>query len=62
MMPITALLTCIFVGFVIKTKTVEDEVEVSGAFKAKKLYRIMITYICPVFLIVILISSIIGYV
>lgn len=62
MMPITALLTCIFVGFVIKTKTVEDEVEVSGAFKAKKLYRIMVTYICPVFLIVILISSIIGYV
>lgn len=62
MMPITALLTCIFVGFVIKTKTVEDEVEVSGAFKAKKLYRITVTYICPVFLIVILISSIIGYV
>lgn len=62
MMPITALFTCIFVGFVIKTKTVEDEVEVSGAFKAKKLYRIMVTYICPVFLIVILISSIIGYV
>lgn len=62
MMPITALLTCIFVGFVIKTKAVEDEVEVSGAFKAKKLYRIMVKYICPVFLIVILISSIIGYV
>lgn len=62
MMPITALLTCIFVGFVIKTKAVEDEVEISGAFKAKKLYRIMVKYICPVFLIVILISSIIGYV
>ena len=62
MMPITALLTCIFVGFVIKTKAVEDEVELSGPFRAKKLYRIMIKYVCPVFLIVILISSIIGYV
>ncbi|MDD6269744.1 MAG: sodium-dependent transporter [Oscillospiraceae bacterium] len=62
MMPITALLTCIFVGFVIKTKAVEDEVELSDPFKAKKLYRIMIKYVCPVFLVVILISSIIGYV
>lgn len=62
MMPVTALLTCIFVGFVIKTKAVEDEVELSGPFRAKKLYRIMIKYVCPVFLVVILVSSVIGYV
>ncbi len=62
MMPIVAFLTCIFVGFIIKTKTIEDEVELSGKFKAKKMYRIMIRYICPVFLLIIFISSVVGYV
>lgn len=62
MMPIAALLTCIFVAYVIKTKVVEDEVELNGPFKSKKLYQIMISYICPVFLVAILISSLIGYV
>lgn len=60
LMPIAAFLTCIFVGFVIKTKTIEDEVELTGRFKSKKLFRIMIKYIAPVFVLVILISSIIG--
>lgn len=62
MMPIVALLTCIFVGYVIKPKMIEDEVELDGKFKAKKLYRVMVKYICPIFLIVILMSSILGYV
>ncbi len=62
MMPITALLTCIFVAFVIKPDVIEDEVERTGKFRSKKLYRIMISFVCPVFLVVILISSIIGYV
>lgn len=62
MMPITALLTCLFVGFVIKTKTIEDELESSAPFKAKKMYRIMIRYVCPVLLLIIFISSVIGYV
>ena len=62
MMPIVAFLTCIFVGFIIKTKTIEDEVELSGKFKAKKMYRIMIRYICPIFLLIIFISSVVGYV
>lgn len=62
MMPITAFLTCIFVGYVIKTKAIEDEVELSEKFKAKKMYQVMVRYICPIFLLVILISSVIGYV
>ncbi|MGN0631062.1 MAG: sodium-dependent transporter, partial [Ruminococcus sp.] len=62
MMPVTAFLTCIFVGYVIKTKAIEDEVELSEKFKAKKMYQVMVRYICPVFLLVILISSVIGYV
>lgn len=62
MMPIAALLTCLFVAYVVKPKTIEDEVEHSEKFKSKGLYRVMISFICPACLIVILISSLIGYV
>ena len=61
-MPLVALFTCILIGYVVKTKTIEDEVELTGEFKSKKLFRIMIKYVCPVFMLVIFISSVIGYV
>lgn len=60
LMPIVALLTCIFVGYVIKTKTISDEVELSGPFKRKKLFVIMIKYIAPIFIVAILISSVLN--
>ena len=59
-MPIVALLTCIFVGYVIKTKTISDEVELSGPFKRKKLFVVMIQYIAPIFIVAILISSVLN--
>ena len=59
-MPIVALLVCLFINFVIKTKTIEDEVEISGKFKGKVLFRVVIKYIAPVFLVIILVSSVIG--
>lgn len=57
MMPIVALLTCILVGFIVKTKYVEDEVELNGKFKSKNLYRVMVKYICPLCMFIILFSS-----
>ncbi|MGN0595641.1 MAG: sodium-dependent transporter [Hominimerdicola sp.] len=57
LMPIVGLLTCIFVGYVIKTKTIEDELTSSGEFKSVKLYRVMIKYIAPVFLLIIFLAS-----
>lgn len=57
MMPIVALLTCVLVGFVVKTKYVEDEVELNANFKSKQLYRIMVKYVCPVCMLIILFSS-----
>ena len=60
LMPIVAFLTCIFVGYVIKTKTISDEVELSGPFKRKKLFVIMIKYIAPIFIVAILISSVLN--
>lgn len=60
LMPVVALFTCIVVGFVIKTKAIEDEVELSGAFKRKKLFRVVIKYVAPVCIVLILLSSVIG--
>ncbi len=57
MMPIVALLTCILIGFVVKTRFVEDEIELNEKFRSKGLYRVMIKYICPVCMVIILISS-----
>ena len=59
-MPIVAFLTCIFVGFVIKPKAIEEEIELSGKFKYKALFNVMIKYAAPVFLLLILGSSILS--
>lgn len=57
LMPIVALLTCIFVGYIIKPKTIIEEVEQGGTvFKGKKLFTVMIKYIAPIFTIAILIG------
>jgi len=57
-MPLVAMFTCILVGYVIKTKYVEEEVESSGVFKSKKLYRVMVKFIAPVCLLVIFIWAV----
>ena len=61
MMPILAIITCIFVGFVIKPQAIIDEVESNGKkFKNKKLFVVMIKYIAPLFILLILVSSILN--
>jgi NSS family neurotransmitter:Na+ symporter len=56
LMPIVAVLTCAFIGFVIKTKPIEDEVEACGnPFRSKGLFRVMIRFVCPICLLAILI-------
>lgn len=57
-MPIVALLTCIFAGYVIKPQTIIDEVELSGKFKQKKMYAVVIKYIAPIFIVMIFVSSV----
>lgn len=57
-MPIVALLTCILIGYVVKTKYVEDEVNEAGhKFKWKGLYKVMILVVCPIFLVAILLAN-----
>ncbi|MPW24479.1 sodium-dependent transporter [Alkalibaculum sp. M08DMB] len=60
LMPIGALLTCIFIGFVVGTKVISDEVKLSSDFKKEKMFNIMIKYIAPIFIIAILLSSILS--
>ncbi len=60
LMPIVAFLTCIFAGYVIKPQSLIDEVEISGPFKSKRLFTVVIKYIAPVCILLILISSVLN--
>lgn len=56
LMPIVALGTCILIGWVVGTKTLEEEITRNGEnFPRRKLYQIMVKYVSPVFLIIILV-------
>ena len=59
-MPTVALLTCIFVGYVLKPKTLIDEIELTGNFKRKRLFTVVIKYIAPICIVLILISSVLD--
>ena len=56
LMPIVALLTCFFAGFVIKPKAIIDEVRISSKFTAAGAWTIMIKYIAPVLVVIILVA------
>ena len=59
LMPIVAIITCILIGWVIKPKTVIDEIEKTGCkFGRKKLYIVMIKFIVPILLLILLLKSI----
>lgn len=55
-MPIVALLTCVFVGWIIKPQAIIDEIELTGSFKLKSAWTIMIKYVAPVLVVVILVA------
>ena len=56
LMPIIAILTCVFIGYVVKVSFISDEVESEGnQFMFKRPFEYMIKYICPICLAAILI-------
>ena len=58
LMPLISFLTCIFVGWVIQPKWIEEEMESSGhSFRRKKLYSFMIRYAAPVIMAVLFLQS-----
>lgn len=60
LMPIAALITCIFIGYFIKPKTIIEEAEIGGKFKNKALFTVVIKFIAPVCIVLILISSVLD--
>ena len=60
LMPIAAFFTAILVGYVIKPQSVIDEVELSGKFRFKRLFVVMIKYVAPVCMMIILLSSVLS--
>lgn len=58
LMPIVAIGTCILIGWVVKPKTVIDEVEKTGhKFGRKHLYIVMIKVIAPILLVILFLKS-----
>ena len=52
-MPVVAIMICLFVSLVVGTRTITDEVESEGqVFRSKRLFVIMIKYVCPILLAV----------
>ncbi|MBQ5782157.1 MAG: sodium-dependent transporter [Oscillospiraceae bacterium] len=58
LMPFIALVTSIFVGWVIKPKWITDEMQYNGEkFPRKKMYTVMVKYITPVIMTVLFLQS-----
>lgn len=58
LMPVVSLLTCILIGWIVKPKTVIDEVKLNGhKFGREKLYVVMIKFITPLLLIFLLFQA-----
>ena len=59
LMPVVAIVTCVFVGWVIKPKAIEDEVlKGESRFAARGLYNVMVKYVAPVLIAAVLVSEI----
>lgn len=59
MMPIAALMTSLLVARVVGVKKIEEEIiHGESAFRRKKIFAVMIKYLCPIFVLIILISSV----
>lgn len=59
-MPTVAIITCIFVGYVIKPREIIEEVKIGGRFRSARLFSAVIRYVAPVCIFVILLSSLLD--
>ncbi len=57
-MPVVAFLTCILIGWIVGTKVVSDEVSLSGPFRRKRMFEIMVRWVAPICLVAVLASSV----
>ena len=58
LMPVVSIVTCVFVGWVVKPRTIIDEVTLGGfRFGREKLYVVMVKFITPVLLLLLLLQA-----
>ena len=58
MMPVVSIATCIFIGWVVKPKTVIEEVTLNGnQFHREKVFLVMIKFVTPVLLTLLLLQA-----
>ena len=60
LLPIVALATSIFIGFFLKPKAIIEELEISGKFKSKALFSVIIKYVAPICIMTILVTSVLD--
>ncbi|MDD6447201.1 MAG: sodium-dependent transporter [Ruminococcus sp.] len=59
LMPIVAIGTCVLIGWIVKPKTIIDEVEKSGTkMGRKRLYTVMIKFVAPAMLVLLFLKSV----
>ena len=59
MMPIAALATCLLISRVAGVDKIEEEVtQNEQPFRRRKIFRFMLRYLCPIFAVIILLSSV----
>ena len=58
MMPVLSIGTCILIGWIVKPKTIIEEVTLGGRrFRREKLYVIMVKVVTPLLLFFLLLQS-----
>ena len=58
LMPVVSIATCIFIGWILKPKTIIDEVTFGGhKFSREKLYVVMVKFLTPVLLTLLLLQA-----
>lgn len=58
LMPVVAIGTCILIGWVVGSKTIEEEATKTGErFGRRRMYEVMIRYVAPVLLLFLLLKS-----
>ena len=58
LMPVVAIATCILIGWIVKPKSVIEEVTLGGIrFNRERLYVVMVKYVTPIMLVFLLLQS-----
>ncbi len=58
--PIVAMISCIFIGWVVKPHTLSGEISQGGVFRRRKSFEFTVRWIAPLFIAAVLIGALLG--